>query len=54
LIETLALEDETAISNPDIREQNYYRHAVARNMKDISQKENITNKNKEGWKQKHT
>jgi hypothetical protein len=35
-IETLALEAETAISNLDMTEQNYYRHAVARKIKDIS------------------
>jgi hypothetical protein len=49
-IETLALEAETAVSNLDVTEQNYYRLAVARNIKDISQKDNITNKNKEEWK----
>jgi hypothetical protein len=50
-IETLAFEAETAISNPDVTEQNYYRHTVARNIKNISWKDNITDKrNKEEWK----
>jgi hypothetical protein len=35
-IETLALEAETAVSKLDTTEQNYYRHAVARELKDIS------------------
>jgi hypothetical protein len=50
-IETLALEAETAITNLDINEQNYYRHAVAKKIKDIS-KNNKTNnkKTKEEWK----
>jgi hypothetical protein len=47
-IEILALEAQTAISNVDIREQNYYRHAVARNIKDVSRKVKVTNKNKQG------
>jgi hypothetical protein len=51
LIETLALEAETAISHSDAREQNYYRHAVAINIKNISQNSNtISSKNKEEWK----
>jgi hypothetical protein len=50
-IETVALEAETAISNLDVTEQNYYRYAVAGNIKNISRKDNITNKrNKEEWK----
>jgi hypothetical protein len=50
-IETLALEAETAISKLDIREQNYYRHAVARKIKGISWNYKVTNKKKkEEWK----
>jgi hypothetical protein len=51
-LETLALEAETAINLLHITEQNYYRHAVARKIREIS-KNNITNnrKNKEEWKQ---
>jgi hypothetical protein len=48
--ETLALEAETAISSLDVTEQNYYRHRVARNIKNISWKDNVTNKRKtEEW-----
>jgi hypothetical protein len=51
-IETLALEAETAITNLDINEQNYYRHAVAKKIKDISKNNKINNKKtKEEWKQ---
>jgi hypothetical protein len=40
-IETLALVAETAISNLDTTEQNCYRHAVARKLKDISRNKNV-------------
>jgi hypothetical protein len=43
-LETLALEVETAISNLDITEQQYYRHAVAINIKKINTQKNINNK----------
>jgi hypothetical protein len=36
-IETLALEAETAISNLEISEQQYYRHAVAKTITKITQ-----------------
>lgn len=49
-IKTLALEAETVRINLNIREQNYYGHAVARNIKDISRKDNVTKKQKEKWK----
>jgi hypothetical protein len=48
-IETLSLEAETAISNLDITKQNFYRHVVARNIKDIIRKDKVRNKNKEEW-----
>jgi hypothetical protein len=48
--ETLALEAETAISNLDISEQNYYRHAVARKLKDISKNNKANNKRDKEWK----
>jgi hypothetical protein len=52
LIETLALEAETAITILDINKQNYYRHAVAKKIKDISKNNKINNKkSKEEWKQ---
>jgi predicted glycosyltransferase involved in capsule biosynthesis len=51
-IETLALEAETAITNLDINNQNYYRHAVAKKIKEISKNNQINNKKtKEEWKQ---
>jgi hypothetical protein len=55
-IETLSFETETAINNLDLKEQNYYRHAVTINMKNISQKENITRIKKTGnvYKTKQT
>jgi hypothetical protein len=34
-IETLSLEAETAISNLEVTEQNYYRHLIAKEIKDI-------------------
>jgi hypothetical protein len=48
-IKTLALEAETAINNLDIKEQSYYRHAVAKKIKDINKnnKGNSNIKNKE-------
>jgi ABC-type tungstate transport system permease subunit len=50
-IEILALEAETAIIKPDVTEQNYYRYAVAKNIKYVSHKDNVTNKrNKEEWR----
>jgi hypothetical protein len=52
LIETLALEAGTAITNLDINEQNYYRHADAKTIKDIVRlTKQITKKTKEDWKQ---
>jgi hypothetical protein len=51
-IETSALEAETAICNLDITEQNYYRQAVAKKIKNISRYNKIRNKkDKEEWKQ---
>jgi hypothetical protein len=51
-IETLALEAETAIRNLDITEQNYYRYAVAKKIKDISKNNEVNNKkSEEEWKQ---
>ena len=51
-IEILALEAETAISRLHITEQNYYRHAVAKKIKDINRNNNTNNKkNKYEWKQ---
>jgi hypothetical protein len=53
-LETLALEAETAISNLEVTEQNYYRHLIAKKIKDIhkNNKENNTNKkDKREWKQ---
>jgi hypothetical protein len=48
---TLALEAETAISNLHITEQNYYRHAVAKKIKDINRNSKTNNKkNKDEWK----
>jgi hypothetical protein len=45
--ETLALEAETAINQLDAVEQNYNRYAVAKNLKNISQRNSTTNeKNK--------
>jgi hypothetical protein len=52
LIETLALEAEKAINQSDATEKNYYRHAVAKNLKIISQRNSTTNeknKNKIEW-----
>jgi hypothetical protein len=51
-IKTLALEAEAAINNLHIKEQSYYRHAVAKKKKDISKnnKENINIKSKDEWK----
>jgi hypothetical protein len=50
-IETLALEAETAINSLNITEQNYYRHAVVKKLKEIN-KTKITHntKHKEEWK----
>jgi hypothetical protein len=42
-LETLALEAETAISNLDIIEQQYYRHAVAKNIYNINQENDLNN-----------
>jgi hypothetical protein len=39
-LQTLALEAETAVSNLDITEQQYYRHAVAINIKNINRQKN--------------
>jgi hypothetical protein len=50
-IETLALEAETAISKLNITEQNYYRHAVAKNIKRLSQNENMETNNNKNKKQ---
>jgi hypothetical protein len=50
-IETLALEAETAINSLDIKEQNYYRYAVAKKIKEINNANTIHNtKYKEEWK----
>jgi hypothetical protein len=50
-IETLALEAETAISQLDATEQNYYRHAVAENLKNMGRSKNITcKKDRAEWK----
>ena len=52
-IETLALEAETAITKLDITEQSYYRHVIAKQIKDISNNkntQNANNKNKREWK----
>jgi hypothetical protein len=43
-IETLALEAETAISNLEITKQNYYRHVVAKKIKDIYRENKNRNK----------
>jgi hypothetical protein len=43
-IKTLALEAETAIMQLAATEQNYYRHAIAKQLKNINQKSNIINK----------
>jgi hypothetical protein len=51
-IETLALEAETAISNLEITEQNYYRHAVAKKIKDIHREnKNRNRKNNNEYKE---
>jgi hypothetical protein len=50
LIETLALEDETAITNLDVNKQNYYRHMVAKEIEQIKKNSQI-NSNKGEWKQ---
>jgi hypothetical protein len=51
-IKTLALEAETAINKLDIIEQNYYRHVIAKQIKDMSK--NMINhnnhNNKRGWR----
>jgi hypothetical protein len=52
-IETLALEAETAISHLDTTEQNYYRHAVARKLKDISRNNKENNKKKKETNYEH-
>jgi hypothetical protein len=50
-IETLALEAEATISNLDVTEQNFYRHMVVINIKNVSNKANSTSRrNKEEWK----
>ena len=51
-IETLALEAETAITKLDITEQNYYRHAIAKQIKDISKNNDFQNScnSKREWK----
>jgi hypothetical protein len=41
---TFAIEAEIAISSFDITEKDYYRHTVAINIENISQKDNITSK----------
>jgi hypothetical protein len=43
-VETLALETETAITQLTVTEQNYYRHAVTKQLKNINQKSNVINK----------
>jgi hypothetical protein len=51
-IETLGLEAETAISNIEISEQQYYRHAVAKTITKITQDiRNKNNTNKENKKE---
>jgi hypothetical protein len=50
-IETLALEAETAISNLDITDQQYYRQAVTKNIKKLNQQETAKNKkSRKEWK----
>jgi hypothetical protein len=50
-IKTLALKAERAINQLSATEQNYYRHTVAKNLKNISQKSNVINKkNTIEWK----
>jgi hypothetical protein len=43
-VETLALEALTARTQLAATEQNYYRHAVAKRLKNINQKSNVINK----------
>jgi hypothetical protein len=51
-VETLSLEAETAISNLEIKEQQYYRHAVVKVITRITQEnENKNNTNKENKKE---
>jgi hypothetical protein len=52
-IETLALEAETAISNLDIREENYYRQIVAKNLRNIELENNKNNAKTEKGMETH-